>query len=220
MIELKNIKKAYTTQYTRLEVLKGVNLSVADEEIVAIMGASGSGKSTLLNILGLLDNYDEGEYYIGDKLVRDLSDIEAAYYRNRMLGFVFQTANLIAYKNILENVALPLLYRGVKKRERNIAAMECLERLGLKEWATHFPNELSGGQRQRVAIARAIITDPKILLADEPTGQLDSKTSEEVLSILQNINKEFATTVVIVTHESAIAEKTNRIIHIIDGVIC
>ena len=219
MIELKNIRKSYTTQYTRLDVLKGVNLSVSDGEIVSIMGSSGSGKSTLLNILGLLDNYDEGAYYLDDKLMRDLSDIDAAYYRNRMLGFVFQSANLITYKNIVENVALPLLYRGEKKQARNKLAMECLDRLGLKEWSTHYPNELSGGQRQRVAIARALAMKPKALLFDEPTSALDPEMINEVLDVMKSLAKE-GMTMAVVTHEMGFAREVgDRVIFVDGGVI-
>lgn len=218
MIKLLNVHKTYYTKFTKLHVLKGVNLCIDSGEIVSIMGASGSGKSTLLNILGLLDRYDEGEYFVGDKLMKNLSVKDASLYRNKLIGFVFQSSNLIAYKNILENVALPLYYQGVNRKIRNILAMEKLDIMGLKEWATHFPNELSGGQRQRSAIARAIITNPRIILADEPTGQLDSETSTEVIKTLNGINST-GTTVIIVTHELSIAEKTNRIIRMYDGLI-
>lgn len=214
------ITKSYTTLYTHLDVLKGINLTVDDGEMVAVMGASGSGKSTLLNILGLLDSYDNGEYYLGERLMKNLNEREAANYRNRMLGFVFQSANLISYKNVVENVMLPLLYRGVKYSYGYSSAMECLEKLGISEWKKHYPNELSGGQRQRVAIARAIVTQPEIILADEPTGQLDSVASEGVMSLLRKINIESKTTVIIVTHEKSISEETNRVIHIKDGIIC
>ena len=182
------------------------------------MGASGSGKSTLLNILGILDNYDEGSYYLDGKLIRDLSESKAADYRNRMIGFVFQSFNLIPFKNALENVALPLFYRGVNRKRRNALALEYLDRLGLAEWAHHLPNELSGGQKQRVAIARALITQPQILLADEPTGALDSRTSIEVMQLLKQLNEE-GQTIIVVTHESGVANQTNRIVHIKDGMI-
>lgn len=217
MIQLENIHKTYNNGQP-LHVLKGINLHIERGEFVSIMGASGSGKSTLLNILGILDNYDEGSYYLDGKLIRDLSESKAADYRNRMIGFVFQSFNLIPFKNAFENVALPLFYRGVNRKRRNALALEYLDRLGLAEWAHHLPNELSGGQKQRVAIARALITQPQILLADEPTGALDSRTSIEVMQLLKQLNEE-GQTIIVVTHESGVANQTNRIVHIKDGMI-
>ena len=218
MIELHNIHKSYITQYTSLHVLRGINLSIENGEMISIMGASGSGKSTLLNVLGLLDRFDEGEYCIDGISTNGLTMQQRAYYRNKLLGFVFQSSNLIAYKNIVENVALPLYYRGISRKQRNILAIEQLDMLGLKDWATHFPNELSGGQKQRVAIARALVAKPSLILADEPTGQLDSSTAIEVINLLKEINKK-GTTMIIVTHEIGIAQQTNRIIKITDGQI-
>ena len=186
--------------------------------IYGIVGENGSGKSTLLNILGILDTYDTGTYTLNGHLIRNLSETRAAELRNRMIGFIFQSFNLIPFKNAMENVALPLYYQGVSRRKRNALALEYLERLGLKEWAHHMPNELSGGQKQRVAIARAIITKPKIILADEPTGALDSKTSEEVMQLLTRLNDE-GMTVVVVTHERGVAYRTHKIVHIKDGLI-
>lgn len=218
MIRLTNINKTYNNG-TPLHVLKGINLTIKKGEFVSIMGASGSGKSTLLNILGILDNYDEGEYYLNDILIRNLNETKAAEYRNRMIGFIFQSFNLISFKNAMENVALPSFYQGVSRKKRNQLALEYLEKLGLKEWAHHMPNELSGGQKQRVAIARALITKPQIILADEPTGALDSKTSVEVMNLLKELHEKEGLTIVVVTHESGVANQTNKIIHIKDGVI-
>jgi putative ABC transport system ATP-binding protein len=217
MIHLKDINKTYFGAVP-LHVLKGINLDIEKGELVSIMGASGSGKSTLLNILGILDNYDSGSYILDGTLIKDLSENRAAELRNKLIGFVFQSFNLINYKNAMENVALPLFYQGVSRRKRNKLALEQLERMGLRDWAHHLPGELSGGQKQRVAIARALITNPAIILADEPTGALDSKTSVDVMKIFRQLNEEGMTTV-IVTHDPNVGAQTNRIIKISDGVI-
>ena len=218
MIELKGVNKTYFGAQP-LHVLKGIDLSIGEGEFVSIMGASGSGKSTLLNILGILDNYDTGEYYLAGKLIKNLSEKQAADYRNRMIGFIFQSFNLIGFKTAVENVELPLFYQGVPRHKRHQMAMEYLDKLGIKDWAGHYPNEMSGGQKQRVAIARSLITNPRVLLADEPTGALDSKTSEEVMTLLSELNHSEGVTIIVVTHESGVANCTDKIVHIKDGLI-
>ncbi len=218
MLGLSDIHKSYRVGANELHVLKGISLEVDKGEMVSIMGSSGSGKSTLLNILGLLDNYDSGTYSLDGTLVKDLSETRAAGFRNRLLGFVFQSFNLIAFKSAVENVALPLYYQGVSRKKRNKKARELLERVGLLQWAEHLPTEMSGGQQQRVAIARSLITEPKVILADEPTGALDSSTSYEVVELLRTINRS-GVTMIIVTHEHDISEMTDRVIHLQDGVI-
>lgn len=218
MIHLDNINKTYFGAQP-LHVLKGISLDIEEGEFVSIMGASGSGKSTLLNILGILDNYDSGEYLLDGTLIKGLSERKAAEYRNRMIGFIFQSFNLIGFKTAVENVELPLFYQGVSRKKRHQQALEYLDRLGLLDWASHYPNELSGGQRQRVAIARALITQPRIILADEPTGALDSKTSVEVMQLLKELNEQDHMTEIIVTHDPTVARQTNRIIRIVDGII-
>jgi len=217
MIQLRDINKTYYNG-AALHVLKGLNLQIDKGEFVAIMGSSGSGKSTLLNIVGILDDYDSGSYHLNGKLIKDLSEKNSAVYRNNMIGFVFQSFNLITFKTALENVALPLYYQGVRRNKRNKIAMEYLDRMGLTEWAEHLPSELSGGQKQRIAIARALVTNPQVILADEPTGALDSQTSIEVMEILQQVNRD-GMTIVMVTHDPEMAAMSHKIIKIRDGVI-
>ena len=218
MINIKDLHKSYNMGSNSLHVLKGINFSVSEGELVAIMGSSGSGKSTLLNIIGMLDNYDKGSYELDNILIKDLNETKAANYRNKFLGFVFQSFNLINYKSAVDNVILPLYYQGIKRKEREKTALDYLDNVGLKNWASHLPSELSGGQKQRVAIARAMVSKPKVLLADEPTGALDSNTSSDVMSLIQKINNS-GKTILVVTHEEDIAKMCKRVVKLKDGVI-
>ena len=218
MIKIEKLHKSYPIGKDSLHVLKGIDLHIKEGEFVSIMGSSGSGKSTLLNIVGLLDIHDKGDYYLNGELIKDLNEKKAAILRNKFLGFVFQSFNLISYKTALENVALPLYYKGMSRKERLKVAMDYLEKVGLKDWASHLPNELSGGQKQRVAIARALVTNPKVVLADEPTGALDTTTTDSVMDLLKDINDE-GMTVFVITHEEEVAEKSKRIVRLRDGII-
>ncbi|WP_457617361.1 ABC transporter ATP-binding protein [Lutibacter sp.] len=218
MIKIEKLHKSYPIGNDSLHVLKGLDLHIKEGEFVSIMGSSGSGKSTLLNIVGLLDGHDSGNYYLNGQLIENLDEKKAATLRNKFLGFVFQSFNLISYKNALENVALPLYYKGINRKERQKIALQYLDKVGLKNWANHLPSELSGGQKQRVAIARALVTQPKVVLADEPTGALDSSTSHSVMELLKEINRE-GMTVFVITHEEDIAAETDRIVRLKDGVI-
>jgi putative ABC transport system ATP-binding protein len=218
MIRIEKLHKSYPIGKDSLHVLKGIDLHIKEGEFVSIMGSSGSGKSTLLNIVGLLDIHDEGNYYLNGQLIKDMNEKKAAILRNKFLGFVFQSFNLISYKTALENVALPLYYKGISRKERLKTALEYLDKVGLKDWANHLPNELSGGQKQRVAIARALVTKPKVVLADEPTGALDSTTTDNVMDLLKDINDD-GMTVFVITHEEEVAEQTKRIVRLKDGVI-
>src|SRR6056300_1593776 len=218
MIKIKDLHKSYKMGSNSLHVLKGINFDVEEGELVAIMGSSGSGKSTLLNILGMLDLLDSGTYELDGVPIKDLDETKAANYRNKFLGFVFQSFNLINYKTALENVTLPLYYQGLKRKDREETALKYLDDVGLKEWEKKIPSELSGGKKQRVAIARAMAARPKVLLADEPTGALDSKTSYEVMDLIQKINQE-GKTILVVTHEPDIAQMCKRIVQLKDGVI-